>query len=341
MLRRLAADISELTTVAVDLFAVQTHGDLVLRIEAAPVAADHPIREPACELSAITGLSLGGLHAQLRLPARQGPDARMLFVELIRILVRAADRIPTLVLFDEFQSATEVAGATADLRTELGHHYDRLALLFTGSAPTTMRDICTQHDQPFCNQADLLDIGPLSRAAVHGILTRGFTTKGRDPGAVADLTFQNTAGHPQRTMRPAGALWRRTPPGERADDHLRAALREVPQAGSATLAATYEALTSNEREVARLVAHGQPLHGAASQRLELSAGGARHAYRRLLEEGRLHEQHSEVVVTGPLFADWLRRQLPLRAPEAAGPGSRAHASRRPGRVRPGPRRSRS
>ena len=311
VLRRLAADLSEVSTISVDLFGVQTHSDLVLRLEAGLAAADRPVRHPAYQLSAAAGFKLGGLHAQLQLSPKQRPDASVLAVQLMRIIVEVSATAPTLLIFDEFQSVTEVKGATAALRTELQHHYDRLGLLFAGSAPSAMRNVFTRHDQPFFNQADLLPIGPLSLSAVHQIVTQGFESTGKDAGGVAAQIFPFTSGHPQRTMRLADAAWRMTGPGQPADAHWGAALEDVQQAESATLAATYGELTGDERKVLRLFGHGEPLLGAASKRLELSAGGARHAHARLLADGTLYEHQGATAVTDPLLADWVRANVPL------------------------------
>lgn len=312
VLRRLAHDLTEVSTVAVDLFGVQTHADIALRLAAAMQEAVPEVRDPAYELSVAAGIDLGGIRAQLQLSPRRRPDTRLMYAELVRMLVAVGQRTPLLVVFDEFQSIAAVKGATAVLRTELQHHYDRISLLFAGSAPSAMRDIFSRHDQPFFNQADLVTIAPLDAASVHTIVTGGFRSTGRDPGGVASLIFTLTAGHPQRMMRAADEVWRHTGPGEVADARWGAALTSLREAESATLAATYAELAGDEKKVLRVYANGGAIFGSAAERLELSAGGADHARQRLLADGKLRTDGSgEVVVTDPLLADWLRQTLPL------------------------------
>jgi uncharacterized protein len=310
VLRRLAADLTEVSTVFVDLFGVQTHGDAVTRLVAALDQAVPDARRPALELSASVGINLGAVTTQLRLAPRQRPDARALFGELVGILVGVAERTPLLVVFDEFQSITEVSGATAELRTALQHHYTAMGLLFAGSAPSALRQVFTRHDQPFFNQADLVEIEPLDLAAVVAIVDEGFTSTGRQPGNLASAIHQMAGGHPQRTMQAADRAWRHTPAGGDASDRWGAALLALRRAEAPALAATFDAHTADQRKVLRVLASGGALFGAAAQRLELSAGGARHARDVLLADGKLRRAGDELIVTDPLLADWLREHLP-------------------------------
>jgi uncharacterized protein len=312
VLHRLAADLTEVSAIQVDLFGVQTHADIVVRLSTAMREAVPEVREPAIELSVQAGFDLGGLQAKLALSPAKRPDARALYDELVQLLVALAARTPLLVVFDEFQSITSIEGAAAVLRTHLQHHYSRLGLVFAGSAPSAMRDVFTRHDQPFFNQADLVTIEPLDLAAVHAIVAEGFAATDRDPGEVAGQLFALTGGHPQRTMRAADQVWRHTGPGERADRVWGRAVLTLREAEAAVLAATYDDLTTTEKKVTRIYANGGALYGAAAERLELSPGAAAHARDRLLADGKLRRgADGEVVVTDPLLADWLVQRLPL------------------------------
>jgi hypothetical protein len=312
VLKRLAADLTEMSTIAVDLFGVQTHADVVVRLSTAMRESVPQVRDPAVELSVQAGIDLGGLQAKLALSPAKRPDARALFDELVRMLVALAHRTPLLVVFDEFQSIATIEGATAVLRTHLQHHYSDLGLVFAGSAPSAMRDVFARHDQPFFNQADLVTIEPLNPVAVHAIVAEGFVSTGRDPGAVAGQIFELTGGHPQRTMRTADQVWRHTGPGERADRVWGAALMTLRDAEAAVLAATYGDLTATEKKVVRIYANGGAIYGSAAERLELSPGAATHARDALLVDGKLQQKpDGEIVVTDPLLADWLVQRLPL------------------------------
>ena len=312
LLRRLSAELTEVSTVTVDFFGVQTHADLVTRMTEAMAAAVPAVRDRAVELSAGVGIDLGVVNAQLSLSPRRRPDARMLYNELVAVLVKLSARIPLLAVFDEFQAIASVEGAAAVLRTQLQHHYRHLGLVFAGSAPSAMRDIFTRHDQPFFNQADLVDVGPLSRSAVTGIVADGFSATGRDAGTVAGHIYGLTGGHPQRAMRAADEVWRHANAGRPADEVWGKALLALRGAEAATLAATYDDLAPGERKVLRVLANGGSLYGSAAQRLELWPGAADHARRSLLADGKLRSgDDGQVVITDPLLGDWIRERLPL------------------------------
>jgi uncharacterized protein len=312
VLRRLAADLTEVSTIQVDLFGVQTYADVVVRLSMAMRETVPEVRDPAVELSVQAGIDLAGLQAKLALSPSKRPDARRLYDDLIQMLVALARRTPLLLVFDEFQSITTIEGAAAVLRTHLQQHYSRLGLVFAGSAPSAMRDVFTRHDQPFFNQADLVTIGPLELTAVHAIVTEGFASTGRDPGAGAGQIFAFTGGHPQRTMRAADQVWRHTGSDERADQVWGRSLISLREAEAAVLAATYDDLTTTEKKVVRIYANGGAIYGSAAERLQLSPGAADHARSRLLADGKLrHDAEGAVVVTDPLLADWLVQRLPL------------------------------
>ena len=312
VLGRLAADLTEVCTVTIDLFGVQTHGDVATRMSEAMRDADAQVRDSALQLSVQAGIDLFGVKVQLAGPPSKRPDERALFERVVETLVGVAQRTPLLVIFDEFQSITAVEGATAVLRTHLQHHYSEMGLIFAGSAPSAMRDVFTRHDQPFFNQADLITVEPLGRPAVHQIVNEGFVATGRDPGGVADQIFGLTQGHPQRTMRAADEVWRHTDPGQRADEHWGQSLISLRHAEASVLAATYEDLSSTEKKVVRICANHQAIFGAAAERLALSPGSATYARDSLLADGKLRKNSdAELVVTDPLLSDWVAQQLPL------------------------------
>lgn len=312
VLGRLAEDLTEVSTITVDLFGVASHADLVVRFADAMETAVPAVRERAYDLAISAGVDIGAARAQLTMAPRKRPDARTYYGELVRTLAGIGQRTPLLAIFDEFQSIVDVEGATAALRTELQHHYRKIGLIFAGSAPSSMREIFSRDDQPFFNQADLVSIEPLSLPAVHDIVTNGFVETGRNPGRVASLIYQLTVGHPQRTMRAADEVWRHSDPDVPADETWAAALAALRKAEAPSMAATYDDLEKSEQKVLRLVANDANLFGSQASTLELSHGGANHARERLLDEGKLLlGEDDRLSVTDPFLADWLRVRLPL------------------------------
>lgn len=312
VLRRVAADLNEVTPIWLDLYEVSSMADVAVRLDDALTATTGGFAAAARTMAATVSLTLGVVKVELVGPARNRPDPALTVHGLLQVLVAAATRAPALLVVDEFSSIGRVAGAAGAMRTALQHHYDDLGIVFAGSHPSMMRTLFTARAEPFYGQADLVGIGPLLPAAVEQIVATGFTTTGRDPGGVAGLITAFTAGHPQRTMQLADACWRHTPPGGRADAaRWAAALDEVRRGTGQGMERLYSGFERSERSVLRTVARGGSIYGAEADLLELSSGAATHARRVLLDRGDLVETDSGLALVDPVLADWLRTRFPI------------------------------
>ena len=312
VLRRLAADLTEVTTVWVDLYEVTSLADVAVRFDDALGATTGPFAAAARAVAASVSVNLGVVKVELTGPARNRPDPGLTFHGLLEVLVTAATREPTLLVVDEFASIGRVDGAAGTLRTAIQHHYRDLGVVFAGSHPSMMRTLFTARAQPFYGQADLVEIDPLSSGAVDAIVRSGFVTSGRGAGPVAGLVAGLAAGHPQRTMQLADACWRRTPAGATADAGTWiAALDDVRRATGEGMERLYSGFERGERSVLRAVARGGSIYGAEADLLDLSNGTATHARRTLLDSGDLVDVGRGLAVVDPILADWLRRRFPI------------------------------
>lgn len=308
VLKRLATDLTETASVYVDLYGVQTMADVAVRLDRALARCDGPLPPTAAAIAANVGINLGLVHAEFAKPRRDQPDAATRLTQLLDVLVDAADRIPALLVIDEFSDIGRVDNAAALLRTQLQHHYRDLGLLFAGSHLSTMRQMFTDREQPFYGQADIVMIGPLNAGAVHAIIGEGFGATGRDAGRVAAQIHHLAAGHPQRSMFLADAAWRHTPSAGLADDHWATALAAARAQLDGFLPAIHDELTASEQRLLRLLAHSQPPYGAKAEQLGLTPGSATNARKQLTRRGHVSDDGTFV---DPLFADWFRRTLPL------------------------------
>lgn len=308
VIKRLAADLTETSTVYVDLYGVQTMADVAVRFDRAMARAEGPFEPTATAIAASFGINLGLVHVEFAKPRRDQPDAATRVTQLLDVLVDAATRIPALLVIDEFSDIGRVENAAALLRTQLQHHYRDVGLLFAGSHLSTMRQMFTDREQPFYGQAEIIRIGPLDGTAVHAIVGEGFEATGRDAGRVPAQIHHLASGHPQRSMFLADAVWRQTPPRGLADDHWVTALTAARAQLDGFLPAIHDELTVSEQRLLRLLAHGQPLYGAKAEQLGLTPGSASNARKQLTRRGHVSDDGSLV---DPLFADWFRRTLPL------------------------------
>ncbi|MGI8683673.1 MAG: AAA family ATPase [Acidimicrobiales bacterium] len=312
VLRRVAADLTEVATVWVDLYEVTSMADVAVRFDDALGATTGRFAAAARAVAAGVALNLGVVKVDLTGPARNRPDPALTFHGLLDVLVAAAAREPTLLIVDEFSSIARVDGAAGALRTAIQHHYSDLGVVFAGSHPSMMRTLFTARAEPFYGQADLVEIGPLSADAVQSIVGSGFRATGRHAGRLPALVTALTAGHPQRTMQVADACWRYTPPGGTAGAETWAdALGHVRRSAGEGMERLYSGFERGERSVLRAVARAGSIYGAEADLLDLSNGTATHARRTLLDSGDLVDTGAGLVVVDPLLADWLRQRFPI------------------------------
>ncbi|MGH9104681.1 MAG: hypothetical protein ACRDZX_02370 [Acidimicrobiales bacterium] len=311
-LRRVASELTEVTTVWVDLYEVTSLADVAVRLDEGLAATRGPFASTTRALAASVQLNLGLVRVALSGPARQRPDPAGTLHGLLDVLVGTALRRPTLVVIDEFSSIGKVPGASGAFRTALQHHYTDMGVVFAGSHPSMMRALFSSRPEPFYGQADLVEIGPLSGPAIEEVVRSGFASTGRDAGPCPGLVTAFTAGHPQRSMQLADACWRQTPVGRMVSaEGWSAALDEVRATADEGMERIYSGFERGERALLRAVALSGSVYGREAELLDLSTGAATHARQALLDKGDLHYNGPQVEVVDPLFADWLRRRFPI------------------------------
>lgn len=316
LLRRVAEDLrgSGTETIWVDLYGCSSMADLAAALDRGLASTRGRVRRSLESIAGTFSLDLGVLGVELTKGRRDRPDPAMLTRSLMQILVRTAQRQDVLLVLDEFSSIATIEHAAAILRTELQHHYQELGIVFAGSQPSTMRALFTDRAQPFFAQADLLEIGPLSREAVREVVERGFASTGRDVGPVLSHLVAMAAGHPQRAMQLADALWWATEPDGTADEVAwEAALASVRSSVDAGSDRLFDLLPIGHQKALRVVASGGSVYGAAAEVLDLPGGTARGAVKALLGSGYLVQDHDagRLQIVDPMLADWIRRRFPV------------------------------
>ncbi|HWE57062.1 MAG TPA: AAA family ATPase [Acidimicrobiales bacterium] len=311
LLRRVAADLTEVTTIWVDLYEVTSMADVVVRFDNALGAVQGRYAEMARRISAELSIQLGLVGVKLAGPPSGRPEPGLALQQLLQVLVQAAQAGPTLLVIDEFSSISRVDGAAGALRTALQHHYGDLGIVFAGSHPSMMRTLFTDRPQPFFAQADLLNIGPLDAVDIEDMIADGFRATDRRAGRLGSLITGFSGGHPQRTMQLADACWRRTPEGGDGDQHWADGLADVRQASTEWIEWLYSRFSGGEQDVLRVVARSGSVYGREAAILELSKGSATHARQRLIDEGDMWETPAGLRLVDPLMADWLRNRFPI------------------------------
>lgn len=161
----------------------------------------------------------------------------------------------TWVVFDEFQSAWNVAGLEELIRTYTQQHADAAAYVFAGSHQSLLERMFTDRGRPFYAQAEVLHLGPVGSDALGELIDRLFAQTERHVGTAVDPLLRVTGGHPQRTMLAAHVLWTRTALGAVADESTWShALDDFLRWTQPEMSTRYRSMTASEQRSARALA---------------------------------------------------------------------------------------
>jgi hypothetical protein len=305
-------------TAHVDFGRVADLTDVARRIAAAYAQLDAPwMRAHLAGLLARLGVSVGAGGPAVSVSARpREPDPEAAETVLHRLLdlprtMWEDDRVPTLVVFDEFQDLL-VARKDLDglLRSHIQYHGDAAAYVYAGSEPSMMRELFDARERPLFGQADPLALGPLAGEETARDLAGRFAAERLDPGDALGELVAFGAGHPQRTMLLAYLLADRLADGASgtpalAADAIEAALERTAPAHQAL----WGQLSRVERALLAAVADGTaPTSRALAAEHRLSRGALDAAATRLADQGHLLRRARDTRLVDPLLADWLRRR---------------------------------
>ncbi len=119
------------------------------------------------------------------------------------------DRLPTLVVFDEFQDLLAAGhGLDGLVRSHVQYHAEAAQYVYAGSHPSLMRRLFADRERPLYGQAEPLQLGLLPVDETLSELGLRFAELDRDPVGALHPLVQVAAGHPQRTMLLAHLLHR-------------------------------------------------------------------------------------------------------------------------------------
>jgi hypothetical protein len=310
-----AAEVDHTDAVTVDCFGVASIGEFAVRLERAMADLTGPARRLVRRLFDVSELGLSvapGVGFKAAFGRKDAPDPTAALHGLLTALVSVADRRHGLLLvLDEFQDVTDVAGLDAVLRTYL-QRAPNIAVLFAGSRPSLLRALFDDRTRPFYGQAEIVEVGPLDEATAATIIDDGFATTDRDAGDAGEIIATLVEGHPQRLMLVANLLWEQVAPRHRArTDDVAAALEATRIRTAPEHQAVIGSLSRTHRDTIRAVASfGSPYARIAERTLSLGRGSAQSAARALEAEALIARGDGGWTVVDPLLADWLRHHLP-------------------------------
>ena len=317
-------------TVHVDMYGVTSLAELCVRIASSYVRiGDNRLRAHLDSLGSRLGLSLTPAGPGLTLGPRRrvaAPEAtQTAAAELLDLPLTLfeRDRVPTLVVFDEFQDILS-AGPSLDglLRSHVQYHGDAAVYVYAGSQPSMMRKLFSDRERPLYGQAEPIDLGPLPVDEVMVELAERFEELGEDPGGALVPLIGTAAGHPQRTMLLAHLLHRElsaralgttTLPEDGLPDGIALADAVVRRALATTKEAhqaVWDGMSSGKKAVLVALADGDsPTGTTTARRLETSRATLQSALRELAKEGQHVTRDGDAGpwrYVDPLLALWVR-----------------------------------
>ncbi|MGH9106751.1 MAG: AAA family ATPase [Acidimicrobiales bacterium] len=319
LLRRVLrdADRTGWATVYVDFFGVLTLADISQRIE----------RAYGDQLRGRLALWFTGVRRRLRPTFRAGggplpvgvevtldAQAEPPLLERLALPRRLHERhgARTLVVFDEFQDVLQAKDRVdAVIRSEIQHQGAVASYIFAGSQVGMMRELFADRRRAFYGQAAPVELPPLPAEEVAGYVTDRFERNGRDVGQGLEPLLELGAGHPQRTMLLAHALFEHTPlHGAATEDTWQAAYEYAMRQVRDELRAIWNSLPTSQRRALTAVAENTSALYAAGRSHGGSRGGAVHGAVRALEDrGEIAVDPSTRTgyrVTDPLLAEWVK-----------------------------------
>lgn len=315
LLRSLAAGPdADLAVVIVDLFAVLTMDDLARRFAAAFRSLPGQsglLQKLQRAVGGLTTVGLTGPGAGITVAKGSTPPSPASFEEVLDLPAEAARQsgVRLLVVLDEFQAIADVPRAEGVLRSRIQHQRDWVSYVFSGSEQGTLAAIFADQARPLFGQAERLRLGSLPLPALSDFIAQRFEETGRDPGTALGPLVRTCGGHPQRSMLAAHHLWQLTPTGEAADRAAWAEAQDtVIDVVRDELVAIHGSLSAGQRKVLRLLAFGEPLHGAAGGRLGLHPGSATQARHALVRRSLVTEDGPDdpAAIVDPFLGVWIR-----------------------------------
>ena len=229
--------------------------------------------------------------------------------ERLDLPVRVHEKLGTrvLVVFDEFQEVL-VADRSADavIRASIQHHGEAASYVFAGSHVGMMTALFGDRRRAFYAQARPIPLPPLAPEDCADFIQARFADTGKDVGTALPPLLALAAGHPQRTILMAHAVWEQTG-SEPADEATFAVARERVLADlDDEFRAFWWGLPGGQRRVLVAVARGEKPYSSTS--VGGSRGGAvRAALGALVERAELEVDRSTSSgyrVVDPLLAAW-------------------------------------
>ena len=249
--------------ILIDLYGVLSVKDVAIRFERAyarQLKGRTRARVEEFLQSTGLGLSLGalGISARLQLDPKGDPLPALHALLDLPLRLEESGGFRALIVLDEFQDITKVAGMDALLRSHIQFQGEIASFVFAGSEPGLMRELFENRERPLYGQALPMRLARLADADIAPYVVERFRETGRGVGEALNPLVAAAHGHPQRTMFLAHRLWEQVGPGGAATLADWAAAHETAlDELQPEFDANWRRLSTNEQKALRAVIGGQ------------------------------------------------------------------------------------
>lgn len=273
--------------------ARQTLGEFVRRLRVTPIVTFAPDGTPRFGFDA----------------AMASEDAETVIADVYALLAEQAERVPAVLVLDEFQAVADLSGHLPDLFKALSDTWPKVSLVVAGSKRHLMARLVDVREAPLYGMAERLALGPIPAAEMAAYVTARASETGKPPVAGAAEGIVERAGPvPNDIQRLAYEAWDAA--AEQIDQaSTDAGMDRAVDRDAAIFAERFEGLAPGQRRVlAALAAGGEasPYASAFARRTGMATpAGVRKAVQALEADELVTVRDGRLVVADPFLRAWL------------------------------------
>ncbi len=239
-------------------------------------------------------------------------DAETVISDVYELLAEQAERVPAVLILDEFQAVADLSGHLPNLFKSLADTWPKVSLVVAGSKRHLMARLVDDREAPLYGMAERIALGPIPAPEMTAYVQARAAETGKPAVAGAAEEIVGRAGPvPNDIQRLAYEAWDAA--GEQLDHAaVDTGMARVLEHDSLVLTERFERLAPGQRRVLVALANdaGPSVYAAAFARQTGMAtpAGVRKAVQALEADELITVRQGRPVVADPFLRAWLSEQ---------------------------------